>query len=461
MGTLRGKVGDLVFTRLNGKQITKSRNRQPMNRRTTIQQTHRAKIAACIRFFAMAQQNLFKFAYEDQRKNETDMNAFIRHNFDKITPTTKYALSQNCPIMGSIEVTNGSLESVKYSWDYGYVNSNDEWVDYEYPLLAFKTDVAKYFNDLTVGDVSKALIRDHGCEQGDILTFVMISMLGHMYSPADPSIPWVKDDKSLITNYTQPVWKIYQFRVDTSSSTLLRQKPGIFNPVHDYPDEFDESDDFVLELGRHNVKFGGPSEETPEGYRNQIALAALIRSRVKGGKTFVSSEVMKGNEYGQLFKLWKQPELGWEEFCGSSWEAKNVTDIAPANILQGSESYEEIKDGVEIDIYRDEECLYRPVKGRSYQFLYLKVQKNVWIAANRTFYPVGKTSGDTLKVTVAQTSALLKPTSFIYIDHWVSDDVTYRFIEPGVYRLAYDDHPEQTHVFTGDDYSFVIPSRIE
>lgn len=418
MGTLRGKVGDLVFTRLKGKQVMKARNRQPQNNRTVIQQTHRAKIAACMRFFSMAQQNLFKFAFSDQKKDESDINVFIRHNYASIIPQSKKGLDNGCPVFSPVKLTSGSLQSVPIIWGY------DD--DFEYPRLRFTTDDFKYPQDINCSKVSQCLIRDYGLQQGDILTFVSAEVRADYMWPEDYWPEW-----GMTFNNWQPLnWKMGQFRVDVNSPRPIRDYGYFFFakrlPVSDTnPTYCPETD---LELGDRSFDYGSGSTV---GYKS-YAMVALILSRVTGKKLEVSTEYFKPNEYGGCFDLaWVKSQ--WIKQVAAMWSAPQSSDVAPANILQGSLTYRATAGFVTIEVYRDENLIYRPVKGRSYTMLYIKTSRPFTITrdltdgegadAIRTYLDTDQPSGRQGKIEIA--------------GKWLSDGQLPAVIAPGAYRLKY------------------------
>ena len=79
-GHASGKLGQVVLSTMKGQQIARAWQPKVSNPKTSQQQLQRAKFANAVKFFKRAQQNLFKFAFEDRRKNESDYNAFMRHN---------------------------------------------------------------------------------------------------------------------------------------------------------------------------------------------------------------------------------------------------------------------------------------------------------------------------------------------------------------------------------------------
>lgn len=74
-GMARGKVGDVVFYRMNGWQMARVRNRKPKNPRTPEQMYQRAIIATVMKVYS-AGKEIFDHAFEDYRVGEENMRRF-------------------------------------------------------------------------------------------------------------------------------------------------------------------------------------------------------------------------------------------------------------------------------------------------------------------------------------------------------------------------------------------------
>lgn len=110
LGYARGAVGNLVFSRVKGNEVTKARNRQPANPKTSKQVYQRAKFLNAVNFYKRGVQNLFKFAYEDKTQQESDFNAFMRHNVSRAIPVGKGASTETIyPAISNWITSVGSL----------------------------------------------------------------------------------------------------------------------------------------------------------------------------------------------------------------------------------------------------------------------------------------------------------------------------------------------------------------
>lgn len=79
LGHARGKVGDLVFSRSNGEQVTKSRNSNPHNPRTQAQLLQRIVMNTVMRAYS-TMQNICDHSFEGLTVGTPTQSAFIRAN---------------------------------------------------------------------------------------------------------------------------------------------------------------------------------------------------------------------------------------------------------------------------------------------------------------------------------------------------------------------------------------------
>lgn len=78
-GMARGKVGDVVFSRLNGQQISRVRNRQPYNPRTNKQLYQRA-IMATVMLAYSAGKSIFNHSFQGKAVGSECQREFMRLN---------------------------------------------------------------------------------------------------------------------------------------------------------------------------------------------------------------------------------------------------------------------------------------------------------------------------------------------------------------------------------------------
>ena len=202
----RGKLGDVVLSQLKGQQIARAYQPRVANPRTTKQTDQRILFANAVKFYKHATQNLFEFAYEDKRSNESYYNAFMRKNAKvSMIPTRTMYLNKDYPAIGDLYLmSEGSLAPLPFKYDS---------VEDSFSLSLGKATAAE--QNLTVGEVSQALINKYNLSQGDIITFV------HITAAID----------SITTVPSESIeWTIGQIVIDTSIETsfhdyLTKQNP--------------------------------------------------------------------------------------------------------------------------------------------------------------------------------------------------------------------------------------------
>ena len=187
---------------MKGQQIARAWQPKVANPKTSQQQLQRAKFANSVKFFKRAQQNLFKFAFEDRRKNESDYNAFMRHNVVSSAVLDRSVYDNfNYPAFANDWLLSyGSL---------GEINADNDVSSKEYvQLLSLSLGTGEIAN-LTTASASQAFVRDYNAVNGDFVTLV-----------------GVKSDVrslSMDTKYA-PEWHIVQFVVDTTDTEKLVEK---------------------------------------------------------------------------------------------------------------------------------------------------------------------------------------------------------------------------------------------
>ena len=198
-GRASGKLGQVVLSTVKGQQIARAWQPKISNPKTSQQQLQRAKFANAVKFFKRAQQNLFKFAFEDKRKNESDYNAFMRHNV------------VSSAVLDRMVYDNFNYPAFADNWllsygSLGEINAENEPSDKEVlQLLTLPLGTGEVAN-LTIASASQALVSNYKAINGDFVTLVGI--------------------KSRVKTLTEdpvvaPEWHIMQFVVDTTNTGKL------------------------------------------------------------------------------------------------------------------------------------------------------------------------------------------------------------------------------------------------
>lgn len=199
LGYGRGSIGDWVFTRLKGQQVTRARNRQPSNPRTSLQMKQRAMFISPLKFYSRGVQNLFQFAFMDRRQKESDYNAFMRINSGAGFPLTPSEFRNlGFPALGAWIMSRGSLTGVPIEMAGAHSNN-------------IGVHVSNELDTQTVGNFSSWLIANHFADEGDIITFVMIRAEGTAVTATSISVDegaevrWYINQLKVSSNSQQPM----------------------------------------------------------------------------------------------------------------------------------------------------------------------------------------------------------------------------------------------------------------
>lgn len=280
-GNASGKLGQVVLSTVKGQQIARAWQPKVANPKTSQQQLQRAKFANAVKFFKRAQQNLFKFAFEDKRKNESDYNAFMRHNVvsSAVLDRSVYDDYNYPAIANDWLLSYGSL---------GEIEAENEMADKEIvQLLTLPLGTGEVAN-LTIGAASQALVNNLKAVNGDFITLVGVRSRVKTLTE-DPVVA--------------PEWHIMQFVVDTTNTGKLLE----------YLEKQDkEASTFFGKDGREpaNIIFD---------YSNDgCAWLGIILSRVTANGVKVSTSPLVPNYYAyEIYQ--KSLELGYRQSALNSW----------------------------------------------------------------------------------------------------------------------------------------------
>lgn len=270
LGMSRGSVGDVTFYRSGGSQRARARNRKPANPMTVRQQTQRAKFANAVKFHKQVTSNFFRFAYEDKKANESDYNAFMRHNVGNSGLIgVKASKIASWPALGLWEVTAGSLPEITrvapsttassepFNFDIGVVATSDVW------------DAAK-----TLGELSALFINNGNgrWREGDIVTVLVYDATPAVDLPAVDTEKAVSGGAGFL-QFTLAVGDT------TSRDTLEFTANGL---------------GMRLDFGEDGLSVVAQTNDLTR-YTNDIVQCACIHSRNSAGGLLVSTQTMESN----------------------------------------------------------------------------------------------------------------------------------------------------------------------
>lgn len=298
LGTLRGPVGDVSFSRINGQQISKLRNREPNNPRTLAQSYQRARFAAAVKFFTRGNQNFYKFAFENKRSIESDYNAFMRENV-KIAPAISKAAFDNYayPVVAPFIMAKGSLRPI------------DVTLGETTAVVSLGVAVGEA-TATTVGELSSLLINDARFNAGDILTFIFLS------STYQGTYPSVIAEGNGNTN-----WTIRQIILDTSATVSLADALGM---------------SFVATGGQASLSVSATA--SPLGGVLSAITCVHSRPSANGLKVSTQSLVLSASAISAYEAT---QEDSYKNAVAVSWQQVGKVDMQPDAILQGAIAYGE------------------------------------------------------------------------------------------------------------------------
>lgn len=280
-GNASGKLGQVVLSTVKGQQIARAWQPKVSNPKTSQQQLQRAKFANAVKFFKRAQQNLFKFAFEDKRKNESDYNAFMRHNVvsSAVLDRSVYDNFNYPALADNWLLSYGSL---------GEINADNEQSNKEVvQLLTLPLGTGEIAN-LTIASASQAFVDNYKAVNGDYVTLVGV------FSPAKS----LTDDPRLA-----PVWNIVQFVVDTTNTGKL---------VENLKKQNEGAEEFFSKDGKE------PSNIIFSISNTGCAWLGIILSRVTANGVKVSTSNLMPNYYAyEIYQ--KSLELGYRQSALNSW----------------------------------------------------------------------------------------------------------------------------------------------
>lgn len=299
LGQLRGKIGDVVFTRTGGAQTSRALNRHPRNPQTPAQMYQRGCLATVSEMYIRGTRNFFKYAFMNKTAAQSEFNKFCQLNIGRVPCNGKTALAQGAPAIGNFIMTQGTLAPIR-------IDKRDD----SFTITMRSNISSKAVGDWTMGDVSRAFIETYGYQQGDIITYLDISSSATPFTTIGDMIA----NESLTSVAGMPLWNIKQFRLDPTNEDPMVDS-GIFTTG---------SSDNVLQLAC-----------TYEMGHTAVEGVTMVCSRnVKSGVLVSSSEILCNTATQAAIDLGLSSE--WKEAVARYWVPDSASSIAPVNILQGS-----------------------------------------------------------------------------------------------------------------------------
>lgn len=161
MGTLTGKLGESVFSRRNGEQVSRAYIRHPKNPNTVKQSRQRTQIANIVNFYRSAK-TLLDHSMTGRKSQRSSYNEFVSANLNKVKVFLPKSVAdkQGC-IVAPYQVSRGSLPAIEIS------GAGDNAVtNLAVGSLAINATT-------TIGQLTEALVANNASIQsGDQLSYV-------------------------------------------------------------------------------------------------------------------------------------------------------------------------------------------------------------------------------------------------------------------------------------------------
>ena len=170
LGMARGKVGDVVFYRADGQQLSRVRNRNPRNPRSNAQLFQRAIMATIVQAYT-AGKAIFDHSFQGYSVGAQNQREFLKRNAKLLREAV--AIDINTPIATNQQKGRVVAPGISSPVPFAYEISSGS-----YPQTIFyeNIDGAGFFmpsiND-EVGETAKAYFERVGWTTGDIYTFVL------------------------------------------------------------------------------------------------------------------------------------------------------------------------------------------------------------------------------------------------------------------------------------------------
>lgn len=168
LGYARGKVGDVVLTRMGGQQVERAYNKNPKNPQSESQQLQRTKLANLVNFYRRGR-SLLNHSFTNRPASQSSYNQFVSRNIG-VTPIrlTRAQAAAGASIVGPYIISDGVLQPIQVTGGgvdavtniaVGGLTINDETT--------------------TVGQLSAAIIANNAdWQEGDQLTYVSVVQNG-------------------------------------------------------------------------------------------------------------------------------------------------------------------------------------------------------------------------------------------------------------------------------------------
>lgn len=168
LGYARGKIGDMVLTRVGGQQVERAYQKNPKNPQSHSQQMQRTRLANLVNFYRRGR-SLLNHSFTNRPISQSSYNAFVSRNIGiNAVRLTKAEAAAAMSVVGPFTISDGVLPPIQV---------NGGGVDSVTNIAVGKFTIADEVT--TIGQLSRAII-DNNAEwaEGDQLTYVSVVQNG-------------------------------------------------------------------------------------------------------------------------------------------------------------------------------------------------------------------------------------------------------------------------------------------
>lgn len=184
LGTARGSVGDVTFSRLNGVQVARVRNRSPRNPQSPAQMVQRIIMSSVGKAYSFMS-NICNHSFEGFETGQLSQRKFMEINVgllrDKCADVLAYPVEEvvrtseaynfsfkndYAPVMNRYMISAGSLPSTTL-----FKETNDQQIDIGVRAILVLSSVGATPASTSYAEVVAAL----GLQRGDQLTFIQVT----------------------------------------------------------------------------------------------------------------------------------------------------------------------------------------------------------------------------------------------------------------------------------------------
>lgn len=287
LGMARGKIGDVVFTHVNGTQISRARNRAPKNPQTPLQLLQRVLLKTSSAAYSMMV-DICDHSFQGIDGKTPNQSRFVRVNIEKFRRQLSQLINEGSPedILISDEVNFSTKQSTMPALN-AYIVSEGSipplivgWSSTAFELLGVN-NVPSGVSTMRYQDMVDSL----GIQRGDQLTFIGCSIDDSTDTPYMNGFRFARvimepENGDMTTAFLSAGGEINSPNPRNEGTVNLTVTATANQPV--------------------SVKFGFPDFDNDETSNRAICAAAVIVSRLNGNTWMRSTQSLVTRESSAL-----------------------------------------------------------------------------------------------------------------------------------------------------------------